>query len=429
MWVALRSLLVCVLGVVPVVALGEGASVALPVAGGGPSLAGGSLVSGLLTTGLQLPPAESEPTRVGERKRSMSLAGMQMRVRSRTMFAHLGTARAAQVAREAFPAEIGHRLDSGPSVPVGGRIVRYSSDNAAQLELPGGKPAVVESLRPMAFETSRGHHEPVDLGLTKVGGVYESVRPVVGVLIPLRLREGVTLPEDGVSLTPVNAQGAALVGSEGQADGASVLYANTQTDTDTAVKPTISGVETNTILRSVDSPEQLYFRVGLPAGATLVQAHDAGGSVQVKSQGRDIALIRAPSASDAEGTSVPVSMSVRGDLIELNVAASAGEYGWPITVDPEVVIDNELGPAECYRGREGEAEHKSSNWCVYAGKAGEKGEIESKEVGPSKFIHKWGSRSLVQYNAEYVSAGEYTAAVYHTQGQSKIYELQSETVG
>jgi hypothetical protein len=52
-------------------------------------------------------------------------------------FAHLGAARAAQVAREMFPAEVGHQLDGGPPVPVGGRIVRYSSDNTAQLELPG----------------------------------------------------------------------------------------------------------------------------------------------------------------------------------------------------------------------------------------------------------------------------------------------------
>ncbi len=375
---------------------------------------------------------ESESTRVRERKRSMSPVAVQARVRSRTKFAHLGTARAAQVAREVFPAEVGHQLDGGPSVPAGGRIVRYSSDKAAQLELPGGKFAVVESLRPMALETSLGHHEPVDLGLIKAGGVYQSVRPVVGVLIPPRLREGVVLPEAGVSLTPVNAQGAALAGSEGRVDGASVLYANTQTDTDTTVKPTISGVAENTILRSINSPEQLYFRVGLPAGASLVQAHDAGGGgpVGVMSHGREIALIRPPSASDAEGTSVPVSMSVRGDLLELNVAASASDQRWPVAVDPEVVTDNELGPAECYRGREGETEHKSSNWCVFSGKAGEAGEGVSKEEGPSRFKHRWFSNSLVQSNAEYIpSAGEYTVAVYHTQGQSKIYELQAETVG
>ncbi len=429
MRVALRSLLVCVLGAVPVFALGGGASGASPGVGSGASLADGSFVSSLVPPHLQWPSAESEPSRVRERRQSTSLATVQMSVRSRTMFAHLGAVRAAQVARGAFPVEIGHQVDSGPLVPVGGRIVRYSSDKVAQLELPGGKLAAVESLRPMAVETSHGHHEPVDLGLIKAGNLYESARPVVGVLIPSRLREGVVLPEAGVSLTPVNAQGTALVGSEGQLDGASVLYANTQTDTDTAVKPTIGGVETNSILRSLASPEQLYFRVGLPSGGTLEQGHDAGGPVQAMSHGREIALIRAPTASDAEGTSVPVSMSVQGDMLKLNVAASAGEYHWPIAVDPEVVTDNELGPAECYRGREGETEHKSSNWCVYAGKAGEKGEIESKEIGPSRFIHRWGSGSLVQYNAEYLSPGEYTVAVYHTQGQSKIYELQAETVG
>jgi hypothetical protein len=140
---------------------------------------------------LQRLPAEGEPRRVQGRKPSMSPAAVHARVRSRTMFAHLGTARAAEVAREAFPVEIGHQLDGGPAVPVGGRIVRYSSDETAQLELPGGKLAVVESLRPMAAETSHDHHEPADLGLTKVGSAYESVRPVVGVLIPSRLREGV----------------------------------------------------------------------------------------------------------------------------------------------------------------------------------------------------------------------------------------------
>jgi hypothetical protein len=66
--------------------------------------------------------------------------------------------------------------------------------------------------------------------------------------------------------------------------------------------------------------------------------------------------------------------------------------------------------------------------CVRGQERG-KGEVESREVGPSKFIHIWGSGSLVQYNAEYVSPGEYTVAVYHTQGQSKIYELQAETRG
>jgi hypothetical protein len=49
-----------------------------------------------------------------------------------------------------------------------------------------------------------------------------------------------------VSLTPLGAQGVSLGGSEGAVDGASVLYANTQTDADTLVKPTTSGFEMDT---------------------------------------------------------------------------------------------------------------------------------------------------------------------------------------
>lgn len=179
---SVRRLAVCLgccvagLAVSPTTALGERSSSVSEV-----SSTGSSLDGGLLTSPFE-PSAESEPARVPERKRSMSPAALQTRVRSRMKFAHLGSAQAAQVAREAFPTEIEHPLDGGPSVPAGGRIVRYSSDKAAQIELPSGKRAVVESLWPMALETSHGHHEPVDLGLTKVGGVYESMRPVVGVL-------------------------------------------------------------------------------------------------------------------------------------------------------------------------------------------------------------------------------------------------------
>jgi DNA-binding beta-propeller fold protein YncE len=354
-------------------------------------------------------------------------AAKAARLASRVKFEHLGAARAARVAREAFPEAIDHPLGGPPRLAAGTHITRYIGDNAAQLALPGGKHAVVESLQPMARETSGGHHAPIDLGLTRAGGVFKSVRPVVGVLIPQRLSEGVELPEAGLSLTPVNSKGSPLGGSEGTLDGASVVYANTQTDTDTTVKPTIDGVEANTILRSVDSPEQLYFHVGLPPGASLVRAKGGAGPVKVMNDGQAIALVRPPSAVDAAGTSVPVSMSVRGDLLALTVSAQGGEYQWPVAVDPEVK-DESLGPSECHK--KGEPERISSNWCVYSGKAGEAGEDPSKEEGPSRFKHHWYANSLVQSNAEYIpSAGEYTVAVYHTQGQSKIFKIQMETAG
>jgi hypothetical protein len=220
--------------------------------------------------------------------------------------------RAAQVAREAFPAVIEERAGGPPSLPQGQQIVGYPATNVARLALPGGRHGIVESTQPMAVETAPGRRAPIDLGLAAVGDMYGSRRPAIGVLIPRRLSDGIDLPERGVSLTPIDGRGAPIGGSEGTVQGASVLYLNTQRDIDTAVKPTTEGVEANTILRSVASPRQLYFRVGLPPGASLVQAHSAAGLVRIVQDGHTIAVVSPPSATDAAGTPVPVSMSAKG---------------------------------------------------------------------------------------------------------------------
>ena len=443
-WPAARWLACCVTGLAAAVAWVALAGASGAATGPGLSADAGSSASpsgqGISLRSLvvpAVPPAgEGQQAAATRRPRLNTPAAIAARAASRMKFAHLGTARAAQVAREAFPQAISQRVGGPPSLPAGQRVLGYASTKAAQLELPGHKHALVESLQPMAIETSRGHREPVDLGLTKTGGVFESVRPLVSVLIGRHASEGAQLPEAGVSLTPVNAQGSPLGGAEGQVDGASVLYANTQTDTDTAVKPTTDGVEASSILRSVDSPEQLYFRVGLPPGASLVQSRHADGPIKVMSDGREVAVVLPPSASDAEGASVPVSMTAHGDLLEVGVSASKGEYRWPIAVDPEVVTDNKLGPGECYRGREGEVEHRTSNWCVFAGKAGETKEIESRECtlgvcgskGDATWKHEW-NFGLEMYNEGTDNTGEYIVTAYHTQGDSWIYAVEVETIG
>jgi YD repeat-containing protein len=360
--------------------------------------------------------AEAQRQGAAAQARRYSPAAIAARLRSRSAFEHLGSVRAVRVAREAFPEVIDRPAGGPPPLPVGGRVVGYSSATVAQLALPGGKHAVVQSLAPMAIETSPGHRLPVDLGLTKAGNVYESVRPVAGVLIPRHAGEGVQLPESGVSLTPVDAQGIALGGSEGAVDGTSVVYANTQADTDTVVKPTTEGVEADTMLRSVDSPGQLYFRVGLPAGASLVGSHGAGGSVRVVEDGQTVAVVRPPSAMDAAGTTVPVSMGVKGDLLALTVSANDNEYQYPIAVDPELaeVPDSFIGPSECYKT--GEAERISSNWCVH----------ESPAEGFSVY---WASGAVELTDVSAFTAGNYGVVAYHTQGESKIYRVEAESGG
>jgi DNA-binding beta-propeller fold protein YncE len=260
------------------------------------------------------------------------------REKSRTAFRGLSAGAAEKLAGEAFPGVVDRPAGGPPQLPAGQRIVRYLTDNAATVELSGGKHAVIESLQPLAVETSPGHREPIDLNPNAASGIFQPARSDVGLRIPKRLADGVRLAGTGVSLTPVDASGSPLGGSEGVVDGVSVLYANTQTDTDALVKPTTEGFEADMLLRSPASPQQLYFRVGLPAGAKLVQAKakDGSGAVRVVKEGVMIASIPVPVAQDAAGTAVPVSLNVSGDTLVLTVDHDAMTPQYPIDVDPEV---------------------------------------------------------------------------------------------
>ena len=320
-----------------------------------------------------------------------------------------------------FPGIIERKAGGPPPMPAGQRILHYLAPDAAQLELPNGKRAIIESTQPMATETSPGHLAPVELGLIATGNVFESARPVVGAIVPKHLSAGLELPETGVSLTPVDSNGGPLE-AQGSLVGATVLYPNTQTDTDTIAKPTTLGFETNTILRSIASPTQLQFRVGLPSGARLLQA-PGESSARVVLDGQTIAIVRAPSARDAEGTPVPLSMSAVGDLLTLMVSAKDGEYQWPITVDPELVeVDRGMGPKECRKP--GESGPSTSNWCWFSN-------------AEANFQHEWNANlngrglgiAIKKPFGGSLSAGNYAGVGYHTQGTSKIFKLETETEG
>jgi tripartite motif-containing protein 71 len=335
--------------------------------------------------------------------RSDSAQAAQLRKESATGYEGLDRTEAAALATEAFPGLVAQEAGA-TALPAGASILGYLSPTIAAVALPEHQHGVIESAQPMAVEASPNHNVPLDLSLTSTGSTYESSRPSVGVLIPRRLEEGAQLPERGVSLTPVDQEGTPPQGTEGSVDGASVLYPNVQTDTDVAIRPTPEGVEVNTILRSEKSPRTLQFRIALPSDATLSQTD--GGEAKIMQNGNTVAVVRPPSARDAEGTTVPVTMSAVGNLLTLNVSmGDAADYRWPIAVDPELVsvTDSTIN------------EH--SNWLV----AGS---------GPKHFKYAWWSSTLEQYNyGGEIVPGENTYAQYLTQGESKIYKVEAETAG
>ena len=257
----------------------------------------------------------------------------------------------------------------------------------------------------MATDTG-DQRSPIDLRPVRADNGFRAANAPVGLRIPGLLAEGAALTSSGLSLTPVDERGAALPGAEGAVDGATVFYGDVGDDMDAAIKPTTSGFEENTILRSANSPRELSFRVGLPTGAHLSQQTPGWGPIEIVDQGEVIATILAPGAVDAAGTPVPVTMDASKDILTLHVREQPGEFQYPIEVDPEVT---DRGLAFC-NGRPSNWEFKSSNEAIFG---------HSTECGSEEH--------LTTYLTSGYGGGEWAAWAYQTHGDSHIWELNAET--
>jgi YD repeat-containing protein len=354
---------------------------------------------GGLTSGSPLVVPEAQPLLGGqslseaEKVQLNNPEAVSAREESCTKYENLGATQADAVDAEAFPAEIDHSLGGPPSLQAGQALTGFLNGNAAQVELGEGQHGVIESTLPMATASSPGHWSAVNLGLGESGGAFSPTNPLVNVTIPKRLASGAQLPEQGVSLTPVSGSASPLTGSEGVIDGSVVLYANTQTDTDTVIKPTPPGFDVAASLRSIESPQQLNYRVGLPQGASLVQ-EAASGVVRVVKEGATIATVSPPVAQDAAGTQVPVTMTVSGDDLVLTIDHRSGSYLYPIAVDPEVNTATE--------------NFSTGNW------------HPSETNG---FTYERQSAKLVMNHTGSFPVGEWSYWGMQTNGDSSIYEV------
>jgi YD repeat-containing protein len=295
-----------------------------------------------LTGPLVIPgtPNAAEQLRAQQEAHRQTPEAFAAREVSQTAYEHLDSAHAKELARAAFPSLVKEPAGGPPRLPAGEQITGYQSDYTAQVDLPEHKHAVVESVAPIALETSPGHRAPVDLSVHEAAGAFQPVAPVVALSIPKRLSDGTQLGRTGISVTPTTSSDAALAGSEGEVDGAGVIYSNTAEDTDTLIKPTTLGFSIETLLRSAQSPRQLYFRVNMPSGAELATAADGSGGAEVRENGSAITSIPVPGAEDAEGAPVPVSMGVSGNRLVLTLPESTSQYRLPIRVDPTVPDNN-----------------------------------------------------------------------------------------
>jgi YD repeat-containing protein len=333
--------------------------------------------------------------------RRISPEAVLAREQSRTAYrGHLSPAAAARIAAAAYPTIVDRVASGSLQLPSGTKLARYLSDNAASIDLPNGAHAIAESLTPVASPAADHHFTPINLTLQSTDGAYMPLAAAVPVRIPTDLRGGISTPADGIAITPVSASGTALDGAASE-NGTGVLYADTQTDTDTLAKPTSVGFELDELLRSPASPGRFYYRVSLPPGARLTQLQRGSKPVAITGPDGVLAMIPAPEARDAAGTNVPVTMTVSGSTVAVTLP-SGGDYQYPLVLDPEVeAIDSEI--------------HEPTHW-----KFG--------PTGAPHFIVE-GLKDEISY-LEIESSGEYKAGekgylVYQTQGDSHIFDVST----
>jgi streptogramin lyase len=253
----------------------------------------------------------------------------------------LGRSEALQLLTGVFGAEV-----EGPAGPFDELTVeKFLADNVALIpagqqpeapaasgEEPGSggyeAPTLLASSVPLRTEATSGEQETVDLGLEHAEGQIEQANPIVEVGVPTELGEGIELPEAGVQIELPEAptDRAASTVSESVA-----FYPNIAEDTDFAVAPTPTGVETLTQIRSPSAPRSQVLSLDLPSEAVL-QATESGGA-EVVQDGEPLVDIAPPIAIDVNGARVSVDMEVAGDSLVLEISPEESTE-FPVLLDP-----------------------------------------------------------------------------------------------
>lgn len=213
-------------------------------------------------------------------------------------------------------------------IPTGGQPAAGGievGETAAQAGYEG--PTVLESTLPLRVNGT-APSDAVDLGLERAEGEIQPANPLAEVSIPEELGEGIEIPGKGIEVELVDA---AEDRSPSIIDQSVAAYPNIAPDTSFAIAPAPTGFETMTILQSADSPTSQTFRLYLPDGATLQETFE-GGAI-VTREGDTLLEIASPTAIDATGAEVPVSLSVSGDSVKIEASPTASS-SFPILVDP-----------------------------------------------------------------------------------------------
>ena len=259
------------------------------------------------------------------------------RKESRYAFADLNATGAQELFLAVFAKQL-ETLNSDPARWLSDASIAQPLGESAATVSKDGDTMLLDATIPLRAADENGDLRRVDLGLeAKPDGALEPANPLVDLRIPGQVDEPLLIGKEGIALTPLGAaedRSALLLGDK------NVFYADAlgpAADTDQIVSPTATGVEIFDLLRSAESPEELRFEIDLPAGAEL--RSDGNGGAKVVRGEEQIASIPFPHAIDAQGTVIPVDLSIEESTVALHVAHREADVAYPILVDPAILND------------------------------------------------------------------------------------------
>jgi RHS repeat-associated protein len=254
------------------------------------------------------------------------------RIASAHRYRGLSGPQAISAARKHFA--IGKPLWQPAYLRLGDHVVGWIGDNAALIDRAGRKGrAIVESLIPLWSPDDAGNSQRVSLDLEDRGAAYEPTNPLVKTSIGKGAADGLSLPDVGLNVRPLD-----LANVPASIVGGRAFYANAAADTDWMIAPIPTGAEVFWQLRSPASPESLSLEVSLPSGASMTA--DPAGGIDVVHNEQLLARISRVVATDAQGRQLTASYSVSGDRISFRIPHRGGGYAYPILVDP--VVDSDI---------------------------------------------------------------------------------------
>jgi len=173
---------------------------------------------------------------------------------------------------------------------------------------------------------------PADLGLVQKGERFAPRRSLVAVSMPATAGGLVRAGQLGARFAPAESA------SQGTVSGEAVIYPEALPGTDLVHRGTGAGSRTAWVINHPDGPQQLSIDLDLPQGTKAVLEHESAVRI-VNGADEDLGSISPAVAVDADGISVPLTTTVRGDRVVYELQEGLGNLKTPVVVDPQLSVN------------------------------------------------------------------------------------------